>query len=168
MKGIAMTKRVRGFTMAEMIAVIAVISILALMAVPSFQDRVVRQQIQSAIPLADIAKPGIASAWAAKQTLPADNLSMGLPVPEKIVNNYVSALTVQDGAIHLTFGNRASKAISGKILTLRPAVVADTPVVPVTWVCGNAEPPDQMTVKGNNLTNVPSPFLPIECRALKK
>lgn len=84
-------KRFAGFTLVEMMAVIPVITILALMAIPSYLDKIVKAQIEAALPLAD-----------------------------KIVNNYVSALTVQDGVIHLTFGNRASKSIAGKILSLRP------------------------------------------------
>jgi len=162
-----MTKWHPGFTMVEMMAVIAVIAILAMMAIPSFQDRIIRQQIEAALPLADIAKKPIVAAWAASQTFPPDNAAAGLPASDKIVNNYVSALVVQDGAIHLTFGNRAHKAINGKILTLRPAVVDDAPVVPVTWVCGNAEGPGKMAIKGSNQTNITNPFLPIECRALK-
>jgi type IV pilus assembly protein PilA len=157
-----------GFTLAEMVAVIALISILAVMAVPSLTDRVIKQQIEAALPLADIAKEPVAAAWKTLQTFPADNKSAGLPAPEKIVNNYVSALKVQDGAIHLTFGNRVNKAIDGKVLTLRPAVVADAPVVPVAWVCGNAEAPNQMTLKGENRTDIPNTYLPLACRAIKK
>jgi type IV pilus assembly protein PilA len=37
--------------------------------------------------------------------------------------------------------------------------------VPVTWVCGYAEPPDKMTVRGENRTNIPANFLPFSCRA---
>jgi hypothetical protein len=40
------------------------------------------------------------------------------------------------GAIDITFGNKANGNLKGKILTLRPAVVDDAPVVPITWVCG--------------------------------
>jgi type IV pilus assembly protein PilA len=79
----------------------------------------------------------------------------------------VSSLAVRDGAIHLTFGNRASGAISGKMLSLRPAVVEDAPIVPVAWVCGSAEAPDKMKVMGANLTNVKDGVLPLDCRALK-
>jgi type IV pilus assembly protein PilA len=100
--------------------------------------------------------------------MPPDNLSAGLPVPEKIVNNFISALTVKDGAIHLTFGNRANAQINGKVLTLRPAVVTDAPIVPVTWVCGDANAPNQMTVMGENSTNVPNAYLPFACRGLTK
>ena len=72
---------------------------------------------------------------------------------------------MQDGAIHITFGNRANGLITGKILTIRPAVVEDAPVVPVVWVCGTAETPDKMTVKGENKTNIPAAYLPFSCRA---
>ena len=163
-----MSVRQRAFTMMEMLAVVAVIAILATLAVPSYLERIVRDQIKAALPLADIAKQPIAAAWASTQTFPADNAVAGLPIPEKIVSNYISALTVRDGAIHLTFGNRASGAISGKVLSLRPAVVEDAPVVPVAWVCGSAEAPDKMKVTGANLTSVKDGLLPLECRAMKR
>lgn len=83
----------------------------------------------------------------------------------KIVNNYISSILVHDGAIHVTFGNRANGLISGKVLTIRPAVVEDAPVVPVAWVCGTAEGPNKMTVRGENKTNIPSAYLPYACRA---
>jgi len=154
--------------MMEMLAVIAVIAILATLAVPSYLERIVRDQIRESLPLADIAKQPIAAAWASTQSFPANNAAAGLPVPEKVVANYVSSLAIKDGAIHLTFGNRASRAIAGKVLSLRPAVVDDAPIVPVAWVCGTAEAPDKMKVNGTNLTDIKEGLLPLECRALKR
>ena len=155
----------RGLTMIEVLVVVGIIAILALMAVPGLQDRIVRQQIADAYPpLAAIAEPPIAAAWAATQTFPADNAAAGLPVPEKIVNNYISSVTVANGAIHIRFGNSASTVLRDKILTLRPAVVDDAPIVPPAWICGNAEWPSQMAIKGENRTNIPVPFLPVICR----
>jgi type IV pilus assembly protein PilA len=154
-----------GFTMIEIAVVLAIVAILALMAVPSYQDRIVRDQIVSATPLADIAKAPVALSWAALQAFPADNASAGLPPAEKIVNNFISSIAVQAGAIHITFGNSVNGIIKGKILTLRPAVVADAPIVPVAWVCGNAAAPGQMTVNGENRTDIPSNYLPYNCRA---
>lgn len=151
--------------MIEMMTVLAVIAILALLAVPSFQDQIVRDQINTALPLADIAKKPVAAAWAVLQAFPPDNVSAGLPPADKIVSNQISAVQVQDGALHITFGNRANGLIMGKVLTLRPAVVDDAPVVPVAWVCGYAEPPAKMTVKGENKTNIPANFLPFSCRS---
>jgi type IV pilus assembly protein PilA len=138
------------------------------MAIPSYLDKIVKAQIEAALPLADIAKRSISTFWSGTQTLPDDNAAAALPAADKIVNNYVSALTVQDGVIHITFGNRANKSIAGKIISLRPAVVEEAPIVPITWVCGEAEPPGKMTVMGKNQTNVDPLYLPMECRALKQ
>jgi type IV pilus assembly protein PilA len=167
-RGAGNALRGQGFTMLEMMAVLAVIAILATLAIPSYLDRIVRDQIKAALPLADVAKPPIAASWSRDGTFPADNAAAGLPPPEKIVANYVSAVAVVDGAIHMTFGNRANKAIAGKILSLRPAVVEDAPMVPVAWICGSAEAPEKMTVNGRNLTDVPAALLPVDCRALKR
>ena len=155
----------RGFTLLEMVVVIGIVAILALMAIPTYQDKFIRDQIAEALPLADIAKPPVALSWAALQTFPADNAAAGLPVAEKIVNNTIRSVAVQGGAIDITFGNKANKVILGKILTLRPAVVEDAPIVPVTWVCGYATAPEKMTVKGENKTNIPPGYLPIRCRS---
>jgi type IV pilus assembly protein PilA len=163
-----MTTRHPGFTLMELMAVVAVVAILATLALPSYFDRIVRDQIKVALPLADIARQPIAASWLLAQTFPADNASAGLPPAEKIVANYVSAVAVEKGAIHVTFGNRVNRSIAGKILTLRPAVVEDAPMVPVAWACGYAEPPAGMTVNGANLTNIPEALLPMECRALKR
>ena len=154
----------RGFTLIEMMVVVGVVAILALMLVPSYRDGLVREQVREALPLADLAKRPVAAAWAATQVLPADNAAAGLPVKDKIVSDLVSGVEVDAGAIHLTFGNRANSLIRGKVLTLRPAVVEDAPVVPVTWICGFGAVPDKMTVKGTNRTEVPKTYLPLKCR----
>ncbi|HZE11619.1 MAG TPA: pilin [Burkholderiales bacterium] len=157
--------RDRGFTLIEMMVVVGIIAVLALLAIPTYQDKFIRDQIAEALPLADIAKPPVALQWALVQTFPADNAAAGLPVADKIVNNTISSVAIQDGAIQITFGNKANNTIRGKILTLRPAVVADAPIVPVTWVCGYATAPEKMTIKGENRTNIPPGWLPIRCRA---
>ena len=157
--------RHRGFTLLELMVVVGIIAILALAAIPTYQDKFIRDQIAEALPLADIAKPSVALSWAMLQSFPADNAAAGLPVADKIVNNYFSSVAIQGGAINITFGNHANRAVLGKILTLRPAVVTDAPIVPVTWVCGYATAPDKMTIRGENKTNIPPGWLPIRCRA---
>ena len=157
--------RHRGFTLLELMVVVGVVAILALLALPTYQDKAIRDQIAEALPLADIAKPPVAMSWALLQNFPADNAAAGLPVAEKIVNNYISSVSIRAGAIDITFGNHAQGAIRGKILTLRPAVVEDAPIVPVTWVCGYATAPEKMTLKGENKTNLPPGWLPLKCRA---
>ena len=96
--------------------------------------------------------------------MPPDNASMGLPAPDKIVSNMVRAVTVQDGAIHISYGNRANGLLKDTTLTMRPAVVDDAPVVPVAWVCAGASAPDKMTLRGENKTTVAPAYLPANCR----
>lgn len=154
----------RGFTLLELVIVIAVIAILAMLALPNMQDKLVRDQIVEAVKLADVAKPRVAQAWSATKTLPADNAAAGLPAADKIVGQLVSSVAVEEGALHVTFGNSANPLIHGKRLTLRPAVVVDEPVVPVSWVCAGAKVPDKMTVQGTDRTDVPKKYLPLNCR----
>ena len=160
-----MNRPAPGFTMIELMMVVAVVAILAMLAMPSFRERIVRDQIVEAMKIAEIAKAPVAAAWAVAHTLPADNAALGLPAPEKIVGNFVSAVAVEGGAIQVTFGNKANGAIVGKTLTLRPAVVEDAAIVPVAWVCGHASPVDKMTAKGVDRTNIEAALLPLNCKA---
>jgi type IV pilus assembly protein PilA len=159
-----MRKQGGGFTLLEMAIVFAIIAALALMAVPSYMEKIVKDQIVEALSLADIAKAPVAASWSAGQPFPDNNDGAGLPPADKIVSNFVRSVSIQGGAIHVTFGNRASSAIKDKVLTIRPAVVTDAQIVPVAWVCGNAMVPDKMTVKGENKTSVETKFLPLKCR----
>lgn len=158
-------KRVeQGFTAIEMMIVVAILGILAMIAIPSSMHRIIKEQIVAALPLADIAKTPIAAHWAVSKTLLADNAEAGLPDHDKVVSNFVSSLQVENGAIHMTFGNKAHPQIKDKVLTLRPAVIEESQIVPVAWVCGNAKAPEKMTIKGENKTNVSPDYLPHLCK----
>jgi type IV pilus assembly protein PilA len=154
----------QGFTLIEVMVVVAIVAILALLAIPNYSNRIIQDQILEALPLADVAKPPVALGWAVTQTFPADNAAAGLPVPEKIVSNLVSSVALEGGVINITFGNRANNQIVGKVLSIRPAVVEDSPIVPITWLCGFAPTPGKMSAKGMNKTTIPANQLPLRCR----
>jgi type IV pilus assembly protein PilA len=153
-----------GFTLIELMVVIAVLAILALIALPTYLDKLTREQIAEALPLAEIAKQPIGFAWSQGAALPVDNAAAGLPAADRIVNTLVSSVTVEDGAIHIRFGNNAHRTLKGRTLTLRPAVVEDTRVVPVAWLCARAAVPGKMSAKGIDRTDIPAGLLPLRCR----
>ena len=157
-------KSMFGFTIVEMMVVVAILAILAMIAIPSGIERIIREQVAAAIPLAEAAKEPAAAQWKATKTLPADNKEAGLPAADKVVSNLISALVVDKGVIHMTFGNKARSILQGKILSIRPAVIDESQAVPVAWVCGNAPAPAKMTLMGDNKTNIDAKFLPFACK----
>jgi len=165
MSGILMRTSAAGFTLIELMVAVAVVAILAMLALPSFQAPFVRQQVVDSSAVINLAKAAVAGRWSAMQSLPLDNAQAGLPAADKLVGNYVSSVTVEAGAVHVVFGNQANGAIKGKTLTFRPAVVDDTPVVPIAWVCAQAATPDKMSAKGVNRTDIAPQYLPLNCRA---
>jgi type IV pilus assembly protein PilA len=152
-----------GFTLIELMIVVAIMSILATLALPSYQDRVIKAQVGEGLVLAEVVKHAMADYYAKYGKLPKDNANAGLPAAQKIIGNYVSSIAVADGAINITLGNRANKHAVGKVLTLRPAIVADAKVVPIAWVCGFASVPNGMVVVGKNITSLPEYHLPLDC-----
>ena len=153
-----------GFSVIEMMVVVAIIGILAMIAIPSSMGRIIKEQVLAAIPLSDAAKEPIAAQWKALKTLPVDNIEVGLPTPDKVVSNFVSKLEVNNGVIHMTFGNKAHVQLKDKILSIRPAVITESNAVPIAWVCGNAKAPDKMTVLGDNKTDIEGKYLPFACK----
>lgn len=157
--------RSAAFTLIELLVVIAIVAILALMALPTYTDKIVREQVQEGLKLADIAKTYVQSAYVNKNpkwVLPANNADAGLPPPEKMVNNYVSAINVVDGVITVTFGNNSNPLVQGKKLTYRPLVT--TPPLTIDWACHARKIPNGTEVKGKDETDLQRQFQPFECR----
>ena len=155
-----------GFTWIELVLVLAVIAALGAMALPGMQDTALRRQVKEGLALADLAKAGVQQAWSLTGEMPADNAAAGLPPKDKIVGNVVKEVSVDAGAITLTYGNNASRALDGKRVTLRPAFVPGQPVVPLAWLCNEVPVHAGMERKGENRTDVGAAQLPVECRGV--
>jgi type IV pilus assembly protein PilA len=153
-----------GFSLVELMMVVAVIAILALIALPSIRDRLVRQQVVEALPLVDFAKQAIGTQWGGTGKLPADNAEAGLPPADRIISKYVASVQVRDGGLVVAFSDRVSGLLAGKKLSLRPATVDGYPQVPVTWLCGHATAPPNMTVHGPDETTLDAAYLPLNCK----
>lgn len=163
-----MTTNIKGFSAIEMMVVMAVMVILAMAAIPSSFGRIVKEQVKVTTEWSEVATAPVGIVWATTGELPVDNDDAGLPDARKIVSNFVSKLEVVDGAVHITFGNKANSKLKDKVLTMRPAVIPDSPMVPIAWVCGHSAAPSPMEIKGSNKTDIPNEYLPLKCRARKQ
>jgi len=159
-----MRRHSAGFTWIELVFALAVVAILVGLAIPGMRDTAVKKQVKEGMALAELAKQGVQAAWTATGEMPADNAAAAIPPRDKIVGNLVKDVNVDGGAVTLTYGNNASKVLDGRHVTLRPAVVADQPLVPIAWICHDLPVPKGMEIRGRNETDLPPNFLPIECR----
>lgn len=160
----ATRRRLQGFTLIELMLVLLVLSILMLFALPSWQEQAARKQVREALTMTDSIKAAEVQYYLLTNGFPVDNASGGITPSEKFVGLYVREIQVENGAIHIFFGNQAHARLQQQILSLRPAIVLNEPMVPVAWICGRVPAPEGMTAVGVDRTTLPNLLLPINCR----
>lgn len=154
----------KGFTLIELMIVVSIIGILTAVAIPAYQTYTTRAQVSESLFIVGELKSSIAEYYKHKGSFPADNVSAGIPEAKYLLGNYVKGITLDDGAFHITLGNKVNENLEGKVLTVRPIVVTGSPASPFSWVCGSGAVPEGMEAVGQNLTNIDNSFLPAMCR----
>lgn len=109
-------------------------------------------------------REGIGEFYKSTGRMPKDNKEAGLPEADKIIGNFVTSVSVSDGAINITLGNKINKNASGKVVTIRPAIVVGEPKVPQAWIYAYSSVPEGMTVLGENKSTLEPRLLPVFCR----
>lgn len=154
----------RGFTLIEMLIVLAIMAIILVASIPSSGGKVDQVGVNEALNLVKIYQPQIESYYQMTGEFPADNETLGIPDPDSIIGNYLSAVHLEGGALHLQLGNKIRPKLKGKVVSVRPVFVPDTPNAPVSWICGNDSVPTNMLAAGDNRTNLDPLSLPNSCR----
>ena len=155
--------KTKGFTLIELMVVVSMIGILAAIALPQYSKYLQRAELVDPLAMAAAIREDVTVYYLENRRFPASNEQAGVPASKFLIGNRVTGITVDNGAIHISLGNKASQPLQNTVLTFRPAVVTGSPTSPIAWLCGFDEPVTGMQAIGENKTTVPKEILPSAC-----
>ena len=153
-----------GFTLVEMLVVLAIIALVMLATIPNGSGKIDQAAVSESLSLVSVYKLQIEQYHMLNNEFPEDNEAAGIPPSQAIMGNYLEAVELADGALHLQLGNKIRPELKGKFVSIRPIFVPGTENTPVSWICGNDTVPPNMLAAGENRTDIESFRLPIACR----
>ena len=147
------------------VACVPLVLVVAGMALPAYEDRTIRAQVQEGLDLASDYRTAIESAWrnAPRDFADMTSESLGAGLPQR--GRYVEAIEVVSGMIVITYGAEANDAIAGSVLAIVPALDSQRALA---WACGYGQPPAGYEVVYENpgsYTDIDEGYIPYVCRS---
>ena len=153
----------RGFTLVELMITVAIVAILATITMPSYLAQRQRNDVAEALRMAKSIRDDVTDYYEKNLSFPRNNKKAGVPEPDLLIGNKVTRMEIEDGVIHITLGNKVSKPLQDKTISLRPAIVTGSPASPISWLCGFDEPVPGMEAAGKNKTDINIGLMPASC-----
>ena len=125
-----MGKRVRGFTLIELMIVVSIVGILAAIAIPAYQDYTVKAKVSEGLSLAGSAKVLVEETFTTEGPLGMAALASNWVSPTTPIVQGV-AVANDTGIVTVTY-DAAAGPMSGQTIALVPTL-ADG--LPITWIC---------------------------------
>ena len=148
-------RKLKGFTLIELMIVVAIIGILAAIAIPAYQDYTIRAKVTEGLNLASSAKIAVAEGFQSNDIAGVASASVGWAA-EWAPTKYVSLIAISplDGLVTVTFGPNTPQ-ISGQTLQLQPyaagAKLTTGATGAIDWACASLT---QTTANGQGMAGV--------------
>lgn len=153
---------------AELLIVIVIIALLSVLELKSYQIALVKTEVMGAISGVFYSAKRDSLIYLALHGEFPQNTEQALSAAVVLdsSSSYYESLpkkqtvSIEDGAVHITFNDTGNSRISEKILTMRPVMQDDDPTGAVHWICGRTADGHGWKVYGSDRTNLDDKYIP--------
>jgi len=100
--------KTKGFTLIELMVVVSIIGVLAAVALPQYSKYMQKAELVDPLAMAAAIREDVTVYYLENRRFPASNEQAGVPASKFLIGNRVTGITVDNGAIHISLGNKSS------------------------------------------------------------